>query len=59
MRIIKVNKVEKIKKCSFCKTVFAYSFEDMHTAVYPTVKCPTCGKILDVSIFDKKVKESK
>jgi len=57
MRVIKENKIEKKHKCSNCKSIFGYLPGDINPYVYPTVKCPVCGRIDNVSIFDRKVKE--
>ena len=59
MRIIKSNNIERIKKCNVCRTVFAYTGDDVDGMIYPTVTCPKCGRIQEISIFDKKVKGEK
>ena len=58
MRIIKSNNIERIKKCEVCRTVFAYTGDDVDGSFYPTVTCPKCGRIQRISRFDKKVEES-
>ena len=58
MRIIKINIQERIHKCCWCKSEIAYNCEDIVEDVLGTfIKCPVCGKIQSVSIFDKKVKK--
>ena len=58
MRIIKENKSEeRIKKCKYCKTIMAYTYKDIDHHCYPTIRCPVCGRLLQPSIFDKKVKK--
>lgn len=67
MKIIKQGKVKdmypRIKRCSSCKTIFAYEKKD---TIFCTingedlvdgVQCPICEALLTVSIFDKRYKE--
>lgn len=67
MRIIKKGvkpkNVERIKKCNVCKTVFAYTYKDLHEFGYDAdcfylgLICPICENHLSKSIFDKKAKK--
>lgn len=56
MRIITRNNIERIHKCSYCKSIFAYTAIDIRTRMYDTVDCPVCNHTEEVSCFDKKVK---
>ena len=62
MRIIKKGKKPKaqeyIKKCRYCKTLFAYKEDDIFTDV-DTIEwmyCPHCNSTVLVSFFKKKYK---
>ncbi len=61
-RGIKPENVERLKKCHVCKTVFAYTYKDLHEfgydedTWYQGLICPVCENHLSKSIFDKKVK---
>lgn len=57
MRIIKEEKSERIHKCVYCKSVYAYLPEDIDRVCNATTKCPVCKEHNCVSIFDKRVKE--
>lgn len=57
MRLIKENDTERKHKCKLCKSIFAYENSDIDPNLYPTVRCPVCGKLNEPSIFDRKVKK--
>ena len=69
MKVIKEGKIkikERYKKCHACKCEFIYDVikdEEIGTIDgyenHGCVKCPTCGIIIPMSIFDKKVKGDK
>lgn len=59
MRIIEKNEKEKIKKCNYCGSIFAYKPEDIINCIYKKVLCPVCKNFVEVSIFDKTLKEVK
>lgn len=56
MRVIKEVKQEYEHKCSYCKSIYAYTYEDVDTLWYNQMRCPVCKSINSASIFDKKVK---
>lgn len=66
MKTLKEGKIkidERFKKCKNCGCEFIYDKKkDIAMAtidgfdIYESVKCPTCGFLLPVSFFDKKVK---
>ena len=59
MRIIKKDEKERIKKCKFCNTKFAYKMEDVFESLgFDTrcVECPICNKWNIISKFDRSVK---
>ena len=57
MRIIKEVKQEYVHKCSYCKSLYAYTSEDIDYTWFKHIRCPVCKKIESTSIFDKKVKK--
>lgn len=56
MRVIKEVKQEYKHKCGYCKSIYAYTYEDVDTTWYNHIMCPVCRSIDSTSIFDKKVK---
>jgi len=56
MRIIKEVNSEKTHKCKRCESIFAYTAKDIDYAWFESIKCPVCGAIEKISMFDKKVK---
>lgn len=54
MKIINEINVEKLKKCSYCKSIFSYTMKDADNIFYK-LECPVCNHYLYPSIFDKKV----
>ena len=67
MKIIKEGKIkikERYKKCHICQCEFIYDcIKDREYGTidgyekHDCVKCPTCGVLMPMSIFDKRVKE--
>lgn len=59
MRVIEENKVEKIHKCCFCRSLIAYKYTDIHEDIWDMryIKCPVCKEKQSPSIFDRKVKK--
>lgn len=56
MRVLKEVNEEKVHKCVYCKSTFAYKAEDVDYNGYNHIKCPVCKSMQSTSIFDKKVK---
>lgn len=56
MRIIEKRLQEKIHKCGYCGTVYAYTSKDIDYSWEPSMKCPVCKSYNTPSIFDRKVK---
>lgn len=69
MKIIKEGKIkitERYKKCPSCNCEFIYDKKKDFVAgtidgfeLYDCVKCPTCGLLLQMSFFDRKVRDKK
>ncbi len=59
MRVIKENNIEKVHKCSFCKSLLAYKMTDIYEDCWykNLIRCPVCKHEQQVSIFDRKVKK--
>ena len=59
MRIISEDETERICKCGFCGTKFAYIRKDILVEFLGSkyVACPICSNPVSVSIFNKKVKK--
>ena len=59
MKVLSVgrDKVERIKKCSSCKSVLLYGVEDLtmkeNGSMSLYLSCPICTKVLKASRFDK------
>lgn len=56
MRVLKEVNEEKVHKCKYCKSTFAYAAKDVDYTWYNHIKCPVCNSVQSASIFDKKVK---
>jgi len=57
MRVVVEVNEERIHKCQYCKSIFAYEAKDIDHFWNDTVKCPICNSEIEISIFDKKVEK--
>lgn len=55
MKILKEVNIEKKHKCKYCKSIFTYEQKDVDRTWYNNIRCPVCGQVMPVSIFDRKV----
>lgn len=55
MRVIKENIKEKMHKCKYCGSIYAYTTKDIDYDWSPTMRCPVCKGTNIPSMFDKKV----
>lgn len=56
MKIIKKGKPYRIHKCSKCKSVYAYKYNN---SGFGLVHCPECEDYLDFHFLDKKISREK
>ena len=59
MRVLKKISYEKIHKCPNCKSLIAYTPQDIVRNFFDDkfIICPVCREDVWISIFDRKVKE--
>lgn len=57
MRIVSKDEKERITQCKCCSSKIAYKMEDVFFGLWneKQIKCPVCGEIFKISIFDKKI----
>ena len=59
MRILKKKSYEKVHKCPNCKSLIAYTPQDIVRDLFDNkfIICPVCRDFVWISIFDRKVKK--
>ena len=59
MRVLKKQSYEKVHKCPHCKSLIAYTPQDIVRNFLDDkfIICPVCREDVWISIFDRKVKK--